>query len=40
LQGLLITATGLVFFIAAMSLMPRLKPEKENKWSEKVPAAA
>ncbi len=26
LQGLLITATGLIFFIVAMTLMPRLKP--------------
>lgn len=34
LQGLLITGTGLVFFIAAMSLMPRLK--WENKLTEKA----
>jgi hypothetical protein len=38
LQGLLITGTGLVFFIVAMTLIPRLKAE--NKPPVVVPPVA
>jgi hypothetical protein len=37
LQGILITATGLVFFVAAMSLMSRIKPAPT---AAAMPAAA
>jgi hypothetical protein len=37
LQGLLITGTGLLFFIVAMSLMPRLKVESKPASPAKPP---
>ena len=38
LQGLLITGTGLVFFIVAMMLMPRLKPAEPLSSAGKTPS--
>lgn len=36
LQGLLITGTGLVFFIVAMMLIPRLKPAEPSPAKAKI----
>ncbi len=40
LQGLLITGTGLIFFIVAMTLMPRLKPTDPSSTVKSPPPPA